>query len=433
MCKSQLKTDFRRVEVCAPAGSWESLAAAMKAGADSVYFGAGRLNMRSHSSANFAKGDIRRIAEKCRKAGVKPYLALNSILYDEELDEAREFCDVAKRHGVSAVIASDLSIMEYAASIGLPVHVSVQANVANFATLKFLSRFADVFVLARELSLPQIAKIAKSIVDEGILSPSGMLPRIEVFVHGALCVAVAGTCSMSLVNYGKSAFRGECYQNCRRRYRVVDDETGQEFAVENNFVMSPKDLCCIRILDRIVSAGVSILKIEGRGRSPDYVFETTKAYAEAVGRIADGSFSAKFAGEMERRLASVFNRGFWRGGYYLGDRSGEWSGISGGRAGKTKTFAGRVSNYFPKAACAEADLQAEVLKVGDEILVTGATTGALKFRIESLRMDDERVEVAPKGSAPTFPSPERLRRGDRIYRLDSGWNADNGKSAHESS
>jgi putative protease len=316
------------------------------------------------------------------------------------------------------VIVSDLSLLEYAKSISLPAHVSVQMNVANFESVKFLAKFADVIVLARELSLTQIAKIASSIKKQNILSPSGSPVKLEVFVHGALCVAVSGTCGMSLSSYGKSAFRGECYQNCRRKYRVFDDETGEEFVVDNNYVMSPKDLCCIKILDKIIEAGVSILKIEGRGRSPDYVYETTKAYREARDKIVSGKFTAKFAENLEKRLGSVFNRGFWTGGYYLGDRSGEWSGISGGKAEKKKIFAGRVTNYFQKAGCAEASLQSEGLKINDEVLITGATTGVLKFKIKSLRINDVLAKFANKGDmGVTFLVPDKIRRGDKIFLL----------------
>ncbi|HOK04903.1 MAG TPA: peptidase U32 family protein, partial [Victivallales bacterium] len=282
-----------KVEICAPVGSLESLAAAINGGANSIYFGAGKLNMRSHSSANFAKKDIPRVLSKCRKANVKSYLALNSIIYDDEYEEACSFINIAKELGVSAVILSDLGLMEYAHSIGISVHVSVQMNVANFATLKYLSRYADVFVLARELSLRQVSNIASRIESEELKGPSGEKVRLELFIHGALCVAVAGTCGMSLFTYGKSSMRGECYQNCRRRYRVYDDETGNEFVVDNQYIMSPKDLCCIRILDKIIESGVSILKIEGRGRSPDYVYKTTKVYSEALRRIKNKSFDVE--------------------------------------------------------------------------------------------------------------------------------------------
>ncbi|HPN83702.1 MAG TPA: peptidase U32 family protein [Victivallales bacterium] len=411
------KKIIRKIEVCAPAGSWESLAAAIKAGADSIYFGAGKLNMRSHSSANFAKDDIFRISEKCHRAGVYSYLALNSIIYDEDIENAVAFCDCAKNAGISAVIVSDFSMLEYAKSISIPAHVSVQMNVSNFKSLKSLAKFADVFVLARELNLNQITKIAKLIHEEKIISPSGLPPRIELFVHGALCMAVSGTCGMSLASYGKSAFRGECYQNCRRRYRVFDDETGQEYVLDNGYVMSPKDLCCIRILDRIIESGVSILKIEGRGRSPDYVYETAKTYCEARDMVLEGRFKDDLAKELEKRLESVFNRGFWKGGYYLGDRSGEWSGISGGRNEKKKIFAGRVTNYFQKAKCAELSLEAEGINLEDELLATGATTGVLKFKVSSLKSNRLSVKSAKKGTVVTLTIPEKVRRGDKVYVL----------------
>ncbi|HPO90302.1 MAG TPA: peptidase U32 family protein [Victivallales bacterium] len=406
-----------KVEICAPVGSLESLAAAINGGANSIYFGAGKLNMRSHSSANFAKKDIPRVLSKCRKANVKSYLALNSIIYDDEYEEACSFINIAKELGVSAVILSDLGLMEYAHSIGISVHVSVQMNVANFATLKYLSRYADVFVLARELSLRQVSNIASRIESEELKGPSGEKVRLELFIHGALCVAVAGTCGMSLFTYGKSSMRGECYQNCRRRYRVYDDETGNEFVVDNQYIMSPKDLCCIRILDKIIESGVSILKIEGRGRSPDYVYKTTKVYSEALRRIKNKSFDVEFIKEAEKELSFVYNRGFWHGGYYLGDRSGEWSAISGGKNVLKKVFAGKILNYFPKASCAEANLQSEGLKIGDLIMIIGPTTGCYELEVKSLRIDNINFSKAKKGETVTFPVSEKVRKGDKLYIL----------------
>ena len=408
-----------KIEICSPAGSWESLAAAIKAGADSVYFGAGKLNMRAHSAANFAKKDIPGIVEKCSKNKIKAYLALNSIIYDDEFDEAVSYCEAARKYGVSAVILQDIALAKFAKSIGLSVHFSVQANISNFPTIKMLSEFGDTFVLARELTLEQIAKIAKKIKTEKILSPSGEAPRLELFIHGAMCVAVSGTCGMSLVSYGKSAQRGECYQNCRRAYRVIDEETGQEFIIDNHYVMSPKDLCCIRIIDRIMDSGVSVLKIEGRARSPEYVYHTTKVYSEAVKRVQEGKFDANFAKEAEKELERVFNRGFWYGGYYLGDRTGEWCGISGPKTTLKKVYAGKITNYFPKVSCAEAELQSERLSAGDQVIITGATTGVCSFKLSSLRIDDKETISAPKKSKPTFFVPEKVRRGDRIYILSS--------------
>jgi putative protease len=311
-----------KVEITAPAGSLESLSAAIRAGADSVYFGVEKLNMRSHSSANFTLKDLSRIAKLCTKSNVKSYLALNTVIYDSDMAEMKKTCDSAKSAGVSAVIASDIAVMKYAHSIGLPVHISVQANVSNIEAVRFFAKFADAIVLARELTLPQIASITSKIKKEKITGSSGELLKMEIFVHGALCVSISGKCYMSLAVYNASANRGECYQSCRRRYRVTDDETGYEMIVDNKYVMSPKDLCTIRIIDKILDAGVSILKIEGRGRSADYVSAVVGAYRQAVKLCSAGKISACHLEKLEKELASVFNRGFWHGGYYLGDRGG---------------------------------------------------------------------------------------------------------------
>jgi putative protease len=410
------------VEITSPAGSWESLRSAIKAGADSVYFGAGKLNMRSRAAANFAKKDIAKIAEICRHGNVKAYMALNSLIYDDDIAEMKTLCDAGKSAGVSAIIVTDFAALEYARSIGLPVHISVQMNVCNFESLKYFAKFADTVVLARELSLSQIAKLAQKIRDEKLISPSGDLLKIEVFVHGALCVAVAGKCYMSIAAYNKSANRGECYQNCRRGYRVIDEDTGNEFLIDNKFVMSPKDLCCIRILDKIIHAGASVLKIEGRGRSPEYVYETTKAYKKAAELVVSGIFTLKKGKDLEKKLETVFNRGFWHGGYYLGDKAGEWSGISGSRAAKTRIFSGKITNYFPKAGCAEILVQCEAVSVNDEILVIGTTTGIVQFTVSEIRANSLSTKIAEKGSTFTVPAPEKVRRGDKIYILRNSQN-----------
>ena len=321
-----------KIEIMAPVGSFESLASAINAGADSIYFGAGILNMRARSSVNFSLDDIGVIAEKCKEAGVKCYLVLNTIIYDNELEEIKKICDKAKAANVSAVIASDISVIQYAASINLPVHISVQANVSNTAAVKFYSQFAEVIVLARELTLQQIKEITEAIKKDKIVSPSGNLVKIELFAHGALCVAISGKCYMSLALYNKSANRGACYQPCRRSYEVTDEQTGDKLVIDNKYVMSPKDLCTIRFLDSILDAGVSILKIEGRGRSADYVYTTVKAYKEAVRLWENNEFTYQRADRLADELEKVFNRGFWHGGYYLGEHLGEWSGQSGNKA-----------------------------------------------------------------------------------------------------
>ena len=409
----------KKVEITAPAGSLESLSAAIRAGADSVYFGIEKLNMRSHSSANFTLRDLAKIAKICAKSNVKSYLALNTVIYDSDMSEMEKICDSAKSAGISAVIAGDIAVMKYAHSIGLPVHISVQANVSNIEAVKFFAKFADAIVLARELTLQQIASITSAIKKEKITGVSGELLKMEIFVHGALCVSISGKCYMSLAVYNTSANRGECYQSCRRKYRVTDDETGYEMIVDNKYVMSPKDLCTIRIIDKILDAGVSILKIEGRGRSADYVSAVTGAYREAVGLCSAGKISARGLERLERELSSVFNRGFWHGGYYLGDKAGEWSGISGSKAEKKKVQLGIITNYFHKPGIAEITLTAGDMKVGDEILATGRTTGAAKLEIGGIRVDGKESFTAKKGGVATFPSVIKLRRGDNVYLLSA--------------
>ena len=408
-----------KVEIMAPAGSFEALAAAIKAGADAVYFGAGELNMRARSSANFSLQDLSRIARKCKKSGVKSYLTLNIVVYDSEMAEIRAICDAAKKSGISAVIASDIAVIQYAYSIGLPTHISVQANICNLEAVKFFAQYAEVMVLARELTLPQIRRIIDGIEQENIIGPTGEKVRVEIFAHGALCVSIAGKCYMSLAVYNTSANRGECYQSCRRKYRVTDDETGYEMIVDNKYVMSPKDLCTIRIIDKILDAGVSILKIEGRGRSADYVSAVVGAYRKAVELCSSGKIPSRHLEKLEEELASVFNRGFWHGGYYLGDKAGEWSGISGSRAEKKKVQLGIITNYFHKPGIAEVTLTAGDMKVGDEILATGRTTGAVKLEIGRIRVDGKESFTAKKGTVATFPSGIKLRRGDNVYLLSA--------------
>ncbi len=408
-----LKDNF--VEISAPVGSWESLSAAIHSGADSVYFGVEKLNMRARASVNFTTKDMTKISRLCRKCGVKPYLALNTIIYDSDIQEMRRLCNSAKSAGISAIIASDIAAMEYARSIGLPIHISVQANVSNIEAVRFFAKFADVIILARELTLEQISSIINRIVKEKICGPSGKPVRIELFAHGALCVSISGKCYMSLAAYNTSANRGDCYQPCRRRYLVKDDETGFEMNIDNQYVMSPKDLCTIRILDKILDAGVTVLKIEGRGRAPDYVANVTGTYRKAVDLWKKGKFSVSVAKKLETDLEAVFNRGFWHGGYYLGDKAGEWSGISGSAATAKKTHIGEIINYFHKPGIAEIKLSAGDLKTGDEILITGHTTGAMKMKVKSLRLDDKPVTSASKGSTATFPVIFKVRKNDKVY------------------
>jgi putative protease len=407
------------IEIMSPVGSYDALAAAIRGGADSVYFGVGALNMRSRSSANFEIEDIRKIAEKCRRSKVLSYLALNTIVYDSELEEARAICVAAKEAGISAVIASDIAVIEFARKIGLEVHISVQANICNMEAVRFYSCYADVMVLARELELPQIKKIIDTIESENIKGPSGKLVRIEIFAHGALCVAVSGKCYMSLSVYNASANRGACYQNCRRAYKVIDEQTGDELVIDNKYVMSPKDICTLRFIDRIIEAGVSVLKIEGRGRAPDYVRTATGVYRRAADSCLEGSFSDSKADSWMKELNSVFNRGFWQGGYYLGEKMDEWCGVEGNKAPLKKIHIGKVKKYFSKLKVGEFDLNAGGLKKGDELLVCGKTTGALKFNVEELRFDRTPVEEAEKGWVVSIPTPEKVRPNDMVYVLVS--------------
>lgn len=405
----------------APAGSFESLAAALKANADSVYFGVGNLNMRARATVNFTPDDLPEIVDKCRESGAKSYLTLNTIIYNDEIADAHALCDKAKKAGVDAVIASDLAVITYAHSIGLPVHMSVQANVCNKESVRFFSRFADVMVLARELNLSQIKEIISFIDSEDLRGPSGDKIRIEIFAHGALCVAVSGKCYMSLAAYNSSANRGSCFQNCRRAYRVIDEETGYEVILDNKYVMSPKDICTIQVLDQLIDAGVSIFKLEGRGRSSDYVHTVTSVYREAATACLDGNYTSEKITEWEERLSSVFNRGFWQGGYYLGQNWDEWSGASNSRATKSRHHAGKIIKFYPKAQVAQVYLEALGLENGQEILITGPTTGPVKLILEEMRIDVdgcmEAVSQAEKGQTVFIKVPEKIRKGDIAYIL----------------
>lgn len=403
---------MKKIEIMAPAGSFESLTAAVRAGADSVYFGVGKLNMRSRSTANFQISDLPKIVRLCKMANVNTYLTLNIVVYDEELNYVKEVCDAAKAAGIDAVIAADIAVITYADSIKLPVHISVQANVSNIQSVRFFAKFADVLVLARELTLPQIKKIITTIEQEKITGPSGELVRIEIFAHGALCVSVSGKCYMSLGTYNSSANRGACFQNCRRRYRITDEETGEELVIDNKYVMSPKDICTIEFLDRILGSGVAILKLEGRGRSSDYVHTVTEVYRQGADAWLAGEYTDDKIAEWYERLRTVFNRGFWRGGYYLGEALGEWCGTGGSQAKLHKIQIGRVNKYFNKIKVAELSIEAADLAVGQKLLVTGPTTGAVRFDVSEIRLAGERVEFAPKGSTVSVPALHKVRKND---------------------
>ncbi len=410
------------VEVMAPAGSWAALAAALKAGAHSVYFGVGKINMRARAANNFEPGDLREIAAKCHAFGARAYLTLNTILFDEELTEAQTVCRLAKSAGVDAVIAADPAVLQIARSEGLPVHLSVQANVTNLAAVQFYAGYADVVVLARELSLEQIRGIIAGIRERGITGPSGQLVKIEIFAHGALCVAFSGKCQMSLSVYGPkaSASRGACFQPCRRNYRVTDQETGTELVLDGHQVMSPKDLCTLPFLDQILGAGVSVLKLEGRGRAADYVATVVRVYREAVTAWQNGTFAARRdTGKWMTELDSVFNRGFWQGGYYLGKPLGEWTASSQPASTEKKVFVGKITKYYARSGVAEVLINAEPLTAGEEIWILGETTGALRLPVAELRIGNPATPVAraEQGMVAAFPVAVKVRVGDQVYRI----------------
>ena len=406
------------IEIMAPVGSYESLSAAIQAGADAVYFGVGNLNMRSRSAANFTLDDLGKICAITREHGIKTYLTVNTIIYNNEIDEMQRLLQEAKRVGVSAIIASDMAVITYTRSIGMEVHISTQCNVSNIEAVRFFSQFADVMVTARELPLSQVAEITQFIKDNDIRGPKGELVQIEVFAHGALCMSVSGKCYLSLDNYNYSANRGACLQLCRREYLVKDLESDMELVVDNKYIMSPKDLCTIDFLDKIVKAGVRVLKIEGRGRSADYVKTVVECYKEAVGAIADGTYTQDRIAEWKQRLSTVFNRGFWDG-YYMGRKMGEWSDRYGSQATENKVFLGLIRNYFTRISVAEAQLQtAETLRPGDEIMVIGETTGVYRATVSELRLDRDPVDEVKQGDRFSFATSSPLRRGDKLYRVD---------------
>ncbi len=404
------------VELMSPAGSYETLAAAIKAGAESIYFGVEHLNMRARS-ANFQLKDLPKIAKICQKNNVKSYLTLNTVMYDEDLSLVHKICDKAKAAKISAIIAHDVAVMTYAKSIGLEVHLSTQANVSNIEAVKFYAQFADVIVLARELTLTQIKKIIIGIKKQKIKGPSGKLVQIELFIHGALCVSIAGKCYMSLASHNFSANRGACVQTCRRAYRVIDEANGQELFLENKYVMSPKDLCTIGVLDQIIKAEVAVLKIEGRARGPEYVYTTTKVYREAIDSVEKGTYTPKRIKDWTKELETVFNRGFWQGGYYLGNKLGEWSGTYGSKATLEKVYLGKVINYYHKAKVAAVKIENGLLKVGDQILITGPTTGVVKTMVKEMMLEETEIKTAKKMMIVTLPLNNLVRINDKVYVL----------------
>lgn len=403
-------------EIMAPVGSRESLAAAIHAGANSVYFGIGKLNMRSHSASAFGIDDLKDIAAICQKAGLKSYLTVNTIIYGEDLDTMHEIVDAAKEAKISAVIACDVAVMMYCQQVGQEVHLSTQLNISNVEALKFYAQFADVVVLARELNMWQVKDIYDQIIEQQIKGPSGQLVRIEMFCHGALCMAISGKCYLSLQNAGRSANRGECVQICRRGYEVRDVETGTELKVDNKYIMSPKDLKTIRFIDVMMNAGVRVFKIEGRARGPEYVETVVSAYNEAINAVLDGSFHKDEARQdrWDEELATVFNRGFWDG-YYQGQRLGEWCEVYGSKATEMKVYVGKCMKYFSKIGVAEFLIENIDLHVGDKILITGTTTGALIQHVDEIRFDLEPVQTATRGQHISIKVNERVRPNDKLY------------------
>ena len=402
----------------APVGSRESFAAALHAGADSIYFGIKHLNMRAHSASAFTINDLKEMAETCRQHGVKSYLTVNTIIYGEDLPLMREILDAAKEAGISAVIASDVAVMTYAREIGVEVHLSTQLNISNVEALRFYAQFADVVVLARELNIQQVQEIHEAIERDRICGPSGELIRIEMFCHGALCMAVSGKCYLSLQNTGRSANRGECMQICRRSYIVKDKETDIELEVDNKYIMSPKDLKTIRFLDRLVEAGVRVFKIEGRARGPEYVKTVVECYREALDAILDNQFNEALKDSLDTRLATVFNRGFWDG-YYQGQRLGEWTENYGSQTTERKVYVGRGTKYYSRMGLGEFHIEAAELHVGDKFLVTGPTTGAIYGTIEEMHDDtNAAVDVARQGSNVSFKVDAKIRHSDKLFRID---------------
>jgi len=406
----------REIEIMAPVGSYESLAAAIQGGAGSVYFGVEQLNMRARSSNNFTLDDLKKITGKAQECGVRTYLTVNTIIFDNEMDKLHRVIDAAKEAGVSAVIASDISAIVYASAVGVEVHISTQVNITNLEAVKFYARFADVMVLAREMNLGRVREISTRIREQDIRGPRGELVRLEMFVHGALCMAVSGKCYLSLHGMNASANRGSCMQTCRRAYTVADRETGAELDIDNEYIMSPKDLKTIHFLNKLLDAGVSVLKIEGRARSPEYVKTVVQCYREAVDAYFDNRFSEEQIADWDRRLSTVFNRGFWDG-YYLGQRLGEWSQNYGSLATERKVYIGRGVNYFPNIQVAEFKMETGTLSVGDRILVTGPTTGVVETIIEEIRVEMKSVAETKKGEHFSVRTGCKIRRSDKLYKI----------------
>jgi len=406
----------KELEIMAPVGSYESLMAAIQGGANSIYFGIEKMNMRAHSSNNFTFEDLKNIVDICEKNNLKSYLTVNTVIYNNELSLMRDIVDAAKQNKVTAIIASDLSVINYAREVGVEVHISTQLNVSNIESLKFFAQFADVVVLARELSLDQVSEIHQRIIEENITGPKGELIKIEMFIHGALCMAISGKCYLSLHEKNYSANRGACLQTCRKAYTVTEKESGNQLEIDNEYIMSPKDLCTINFLNKVLDAGVSVLKIEGRARPAEYVKTVSECYNEAINAYIDGSFDEEKINSWMERLSSVFNRGFWDG-YYLGRKLGEWSHKYGSRATKRKIYIGKTTNYFTKLQVAEFLIESYDLKVGDEVLITGPTTGVVQTKVSELRVDLKNTQIAEKGTLCSVPIETLIRRSDKLYKI----------------
>ena len=411
-----MKERIDEFEIMAPVGSRESLQAALQAGADSIYFGIEKLNMRAHSASTFTVDDLREIAATCGERGVKTYLTVNTIIYDDDIELMHQIIDAAKKAGISAVIASDVAVMTYCREVGQEVHLSTQLNISNIEALKFYAQFADVVVLARELNMEQVARIHEQAEQMNICGPSGRKIRIEMFCHGALCMAISGKCYLSLDNAARSANRGECMQLCRRSYIVTDKETGTELEIDNKYIMSPKDLKTVRFIDRMMRAGVRVFKIEGRARGPEYVYTVVKCYKEAIRSVLDGTFTEEKKDEWDERLATVFNRGFWDG-YYQGQRLGEWNKNYGSNATERKVYVGKGVKYFSKLGVAEFSCEACEFSVGDKMLITGPTTGVMYVTVEEIHDDTHAVETAQKGTRVAFKVPGKVRPSDKLFKI----------------
>ena len=403
-------------EIMAPVGSRESLMAAIQAGANSVYFGIGQLNMRSHSANHFTIDDLHDIAQMCKVHGIKSYLTVNTVIYDGDIATMHTIIDAAKAANITAVIASDVAVMIYCSEVGVEVHLSTQLNISNIDALKFYARFADVVVLARELNMNQVEEIYRQIKEQDIRGPRGELIRIEMFCHGALCMAVSGKCYMSLHDANRSANRGECVQICRRSYTVTDNETGNQLEIDNQYIMSPKDLKTVRFIDRMMQAGVRVFKIEGRARGPEYVYTVVRCYKEALESVLNGSFTEEKKAEWDERLAKVFNRGFWDG-YYQGQTMGEWTKEYGNKATEKKVLVGKVIKYFSRLGVAEIAVEASELELNDHLLITGTTTGVMYFDAKEIRYELQPVAKAAKGTRVSIPVPDKVRPNDKVFKL----------------